>query len=130
MSFAVAVVLGAVLGVVIAVVRKVRLAKEPWKEGKEGEEEPQEPESLGSLLKFGLGYLLCLDVVGLAVPKFYESWFGENPYSVEEFEEEPVVELTTIPFGPYLAAGALVALLAEGWLLGLWAAYAKNLGLG
>jgi leader peptidase (prepilin peptidase)/N-methyltransferase len=70
-----------------------------------------------------------VDVVGLAFPKLYESWFGENPYSVEEIEEEPVVELTMIPFGPYLAAGALVALLANDWLVGLWESYAKSVGL-
>lgn len=127
MSFAVAVVLGAVLGIVIAVVRNIQAKNRPAPRADEG---PMEPESIGSLFKCGLGYLLCLDVVGLALPKFYESWFGENPYSVEEFEEEPVVELTMIPFGPYLAAGALVALLANGWLMGLWTTYAKNMGLG
>jgi hypothetical protein len=68
-------------------------------------------------------------VVGLLFTRLYESWFGENPYAVEEFEEEPVVELTMIPFGPYLAAGALVALLANDWLMGLWNAYATNVGL-
>jgi leader peptidase (prepilin peptidase)/N-methyltransferase len=125
MSFGVAVVLGAVLGVVTAIVRNRRAAKEP----DEGPDEHYEPESIGSLLKCGLGYLLCVDVVGLAIPKLYEGWFGENPYAVEEIEGEPVVELTMIPFGPYLAAGALVALLANEWLMGLWNAYATNVGL-
>lgn len=125
MSFAVAVVLGAVVGIALVGLRNKKRGQEV-----EQDEEPWEPESLASLLKCGLGYLLLLDVVGLAWPKFYEAWFGENPYSVEEFEEEPVVELTMIPFGPYLAAGALVALLAHDWLLGLWDAYAKKTGLG
>jgi leader peptidase (prepilin peptidase)/N-methyltransferase len=127
LSFGVAVVLGAVLGVVTAIVRsrRARLGAA----GEADEEEPYEPESLGSLVKCGLGYLLAVDVLGLAFPRLYESWFGENPYSVEEIEEEPVVELTTIPFGPYLAAGALVALLANDWLVGLWESYAKGVGL-
>ncbi len=126
MSFGVAVVLGAVFGVVTAIVRIRRASREP----ETGvEEAPYEPESIGSLFKCGLGYLLCIDVIGLAFPKLYESWFGENPYSVEEIEEEPVVELTMIPFGPYLAAGALVALLANDRLMGLWDAYATNVGL-
>lgn len=126
MSFGLAVVLGAVFGIVTAVIRNVRAKNRPEPEDDDG---PYEPESIGSLLKCGLGYLLCIDVVGLAIPKLYEDWFGENPYSVEEIEEEPVVELTMIPFGPYLAAGALVALLADDWLMGLWDAYAKSMGL-
>ncbi|HXH62064.1 MAG TPA: prepilin peptidase [Fimbriimonadaceae bacterium] len=126
MSFGVAVVLGAVLGIALVGLRNRARRAEPEVE----DETPWEPESIGSLLKCGLGYLLLLDVFGLAWPRFYESWFGENPYSVEEFEEEPEVELTMIPFGPYLAAGALVALLAHDWLFSLWAAYVKKMGLG
>ena len=121
LSFGLAVVLGALMGIVTVVLRR-------RSDQDEGDDGTQEPESFGSLMKCGLGYLLCLDVVGLAYPKFYESWFGENPYSVEELEEEPQVELTMIPFGPYLAAGALVALLADEWLLGLWSSYWKNMG--
>jgi leader peptidase (prepilin peptidase)/N-methyltransferase len=126
MSFALAVVLGAVLGIAIWFVRKSR---EAISTGEEEDEGPYEPESVGSLLKCGLGYLLCIDVVGLAFPRLYESWFGENPYSTEDIEEGPGVELTMIPFGPYLAAGALVALMAGGWLRGLWDAYASSVGL-
>lgn len=86
-------------------------------------------EPIGSLLKCGLGYLLAFDAIGLAATKFYESWFGENPYAVEDIEGDPGVELTMIPFGPYLAAGALVALFANDWLLSLWDAYLKRVGL-
>ncbi|MEX2243791.1 MAG: prepilin peptidase [Fimbriimonadaceae bacterium] len=122
LSFGLAVVLGAVTGIVTVLLRR-------RSDHDEGDDGPYEPESFGSLMKCGVGYLLCFDVFGLAFPKFYESWFGENPYSIEELEEEPKVELTMIPFGPYLAAGALVALLADEWLLGLWSAYWKNMGL-
>ncbi|MCH7944702.1 MAG: prepilin peptidase [Armatimonadetes bacterium] len=124
MSFGIAIVLGAVIGTVLVLVRRNRQDKDAAED-----EAPYEPESLGSLAVCGLGYLLCIDVVGLAFPKLYERWFGENPYSVEDIEDEPEVELTMIPFGPYLAAGALVALLAEGWLLSLWRAYLENMGL-
>ena len=86
-------------------------------------------EPVSSLFQCGLGYLLCIDVIGLAFPRLYERWFGENPYSVEDVEEEPVVDLTEIPFGPYLAAGALVAVLAEDWLLSIWSAYLEIVGL-
>ncbi|MBL8065045.1 MAG: prepilin peptidase [Chthonomonadaceae bacterium] len=108
-SFGVAVVFGAVTGLLVVVLRKV-LPTQPAQPEEEGDE-PYEPESIGSLFKCGLGYLLCVDVIGLLFPKLYESWFGEDPYAIEEFEEEPQVELTMIPFGPSLAAGALAAVL-------------------
>ena len=109
-----AVALGAVIGGGIVLLRKLGAIKEGSGEqtgGSEVEEEEYLPESIGSLLKCGVGYLLCMDVVGLVFPKLYEWWFAENPYSVEEFEEDPQVELTMIPFGPYLAVGALTAVL-------------------
>ncbi|MCH8979295.1 MAG: prepilin peptidase [Armatimonadetes bacterium] len=124
MSFGIAIALGAVVGTVLILVRRNRQDK-----GAEQDEGPYEPESLRSLAVCGLEYLLCIDVIGLAFPKLYERWFGENPYSVEDIEDEPEVELTMIPFGPYLAAGALVALLAGGWLDSLWQSYLKNMGL-
>lgn len=66
-------------------------------------------ESIGSLTKSGIGYFLCIDIVGLFVPKLYESWFGEPAFEpIEEVEEYPI-ERTMIPFGPYLALGAIVA---------------------
>ncbi len=108
-GFGLAVVLGAVFGIVQVIARHASRADETEQE--EEPETPTGPESIGSLLKCGLGYLLCLDVIGLYIVPLYESWFGENPRSTEEVEEEPVVELTMIPFGPYLAAGALAAML-------------------
>lgn len=123
MSFALAVVLGAVFGIILVFFRKKNESDQTV------EEEHYEPETIGSLFQCGLGYILCIDVIGLAFPKLYEKWFGENPYAVEEIEDEPRVELTTIPFGPYLAAGALVALLANDRLMGLWRAYIERMGL-
>ncbi|MDI9637283.1 prepilin peptidase [Geitlerinema splendidum] len=102
-SFGLAVFLGAIFGIV-----QVALRKKQTEEEVPEDEEPYEPESLGSILKCGLGYLLCIDVVGLAWPKLYEAWFNENPYASEVIDGEPEVELMMIPFGPYLAAGACV----------------------
>ncbi|MFM9872087.1 MAG: prepilin peptidase [Fimbriimonadaceae bacterium] len=92
-------------------------------------DEHYEPESISSLLKCGLGYLLCMDIFGLVRPKVYEWWFGENPYSIEEFEEEPEVEHTMIPFGPFLAAGALAVMLFAPQLQLLVDSYIKYLGV-
>lgn len=124
-SFGIAVAVGALVGIGIVLGR--RSAPAPEGLGDEGEE--QVPETVGSLLKSGLGYVLCIDVVGLVLegvnrargderlPKLYQRWFGEDPYDYSGVEEDPVVDLTTIPFGPYLAAGAVAAMLAEGPIL-------------
>ncbi|MBL8068313.1 MAG: prepilin peptidase [Armatimonadetes bacterium] len=125
MSFAMAVALGAVIGAIqIAMFRS-----KPVPDNGSADEPAPEPEPIGSLLKCGLGYVLCMDVFGLVWPKIYEWWFGENPYSIEEFEEEPEVEHTMIPFGPYLAAGALAVVLFAPQLELVVDAYKKYIGL-
>lgn len=96
----------------------------PATEDEEAEED-YEPESIGSIFKCGLGYLLAFDVIGLFVPKFYEKWFGENPFATEEVEDsEDWVGETTIPFGPYLAIGAILVVLFQptfvGWIMTYW----------
>lgn len=132
-SFSLAVILGAVIGLGIVFFRKVSVSPAPAGQGGGGqaaaeaeEEEDYEPESLGSLLWCGLGYVLCIDVIGLAFPKLYERWFGENPYSVEAIEDDPEVELTMIPFGPYLAAGGLGVALFGPQLQGFVESYLRN----
>src|SRR5204863_8130036 len=114
-SFGLAVALGAVLGVIQIFVRpKPGNEQHPEHREQTGgvgdqtseEEEEYVPESIGSLLKCGLGYILCIDVIGLFVPKLYEAWFNENPFVPEEDLEDFEAEFTMIPFGPYLALGA------------------------
>jgi len=124
MSFAVAVALGAMGGILQILWR--RKEEEASGDDEDWEEEP--PESIGSLLKCGLGYVLCMDIWGLFRPKLYESWFGENPYAVEVVEEEDFqVGATMIPFGPYLAAGALVLALFEPHFREWLDAYVKGI---
>lgn len=83
-----------------------------------------EPESIGSLVQCGIGYVLCIDVIGLAVPRLYEKWFGENPYATEDVSEvEDAPPVTMIPFGPCLALGALLMALTPGWIEGLVSRY-------
>lgn len=149
-SFGAAVALGSVLGVLQLVIRgkepvtggvpadMLRQGREPERvesEVSEGadaaktSESPQtldddwEPEPIPTLLKSGLGYLLCIDIAGLFAPKLYERWFGEPQFVPLEEDEAFEVERTMIPFGPYLALGAIAVLLFRRELFGLVDAY-------
>jgi leader peptidase (prepilin peptidase)/N-methyltransferase len=71
------------------------------------------PESIGSLLKCGVFYLLCLDIVGVFWKGVYRV-IGET-YVEEDIEDDTwAPSLTTIPFGPYLAVGALACMIFAG----------------
>lgn len=126
-SFALAVLLGAVLGVAQVFLRPRTVEKEVHSDGEHSDlvpdpnlqqEEEYEPESIASLLKCGLGYILCIDVIGLFVPKLYKAWFNEDPYEPIEDLEDFEADFTMIPFGPYLALGAIVGTVFETQLLG------------
>lgn len=125
-SFALAIVFGALLGMV-AIIARMRKAKSEAEV--EEEDGPYEPESIGSLLFCGLGYVLLIDIIGLFFPKLYQRWFGEDPFAVDESMLESEVELTMIPFGPSLALGALSAILFRAELEGVWQWYLTTSGL-
>jgi leader peptidase (prepilin peptidase)/N-methyltransferase len=72
------------------------------------------PESIGSIFKFGVWYLLCLDVVGVFVPSIYKIIGEEIPDAASEEIDDWKPTVTTIPFGPYLAAGCLVCMIFSG----------------
>jgi leader peptidase (prepilin peptidase)/N-methyltransferase len=74
------------------------------------------PTPVPLVLFAGVYYLLCLDIVALFVPAL-NRW-AMSLYPPGFFPEEKVGEeddwkpsATTIPFGPYLAAGALICIL-------------------
>lgn len=130
-SFGIAVFLGAVLGSIMLIVGKsveskaaerakaARIAAGDPEEPEPVEDEHWEPESIQSLLKSGVGYFLGIDIIGLFNVKLYENWYGENPYEVPEDLETFKPSLTMIPFGPYLALGAIIAAVFSRQLQGL-----------
>jgi len=126
-SFGLAVVSGAVIGILVVVLRGVLAKKATPDEPEAEEEEEYVPESLGSLIKSLFGYLLLMDIVGLFIHPVYRWWFGEDPFTDEAIsDDEPEVELTMIPFGPHLAVGALAAMLFGGPLQQVVDAYWRH----
>ncbi|MCX7799702.1 MAG: prepilin peptidase [Fimbriimonadales bacterium] len=125
MSFGLAVVAGAVLGALQVLLRgRGREDDEASPEDAAG----YEPESYASIFRSGLGYLLGIDILGLFLPGLYRRWFGEEPeagFDEEEFQVEP----TMIPFGPYLALGAIAATVFQGPLWSLVERYQVWAGL-
>src|SRR5690606_4820603 len=123
-SLGLAVVLGALIGILQILFRNRvearRLAMVGGAEIETGvpevaEEQHYEPETYRSLFMSLIGYLLLVDTIGKLVPKAYIYFFGEDPREAESVEEDDSeVEPTMIPFGPYLAAGALITMFFSG----------------
>ena len=121
MSFGLSIVVGLIFGIISLVASR----KSDTNESEDAEDYEEEPESIGALLKAGLGYLLLIDVFALFIPKLEEKWFGVA-YSAEETEGEDDWKpgLTHIPFGPALAVSAIAVALFEptfrGWVQAYW----------
>jgi leader peptidase (prepilin peptidase) / N-methyltransferase len=98
----IAVILGVVGGIV-----QIAMKKAPAAAGEGQEPEYDPPERIGDLTKAGLGYLLCVDGVALFAPKVGTAWFGEDQMAQEELDDW-TPQPTAIPFGPYLAIGAVI----------------------
>ncbi len=86
-------------------------------ESEEEDGEPYAPESVRDLVVLGVSYLLCLDVIALFWKGLYPRLgFQPEPETIGEDDWTP--SATTIPFGPYLAIGALAGMLFSGPILG------------
>lgn len=109
-NLGVAVVLGLIGGIAGLVIGSMMKKKE---QGSEAEDEGPLPPPTPIWVVFfvGVWYLLCLDVIALFI-KPLQNWANKLlPAEVVEEEDDWKPSATTIPFGPYLAAGALVCML-------------------
>ena len=90
------------------------------------EEEDYKPESIKDLLILGISYLFCVDILAIWFPQVYTKFgYPVEDFSVEDDDWEP--SLSTIPFGPYLAIGALVCILFKADLLEKWTEYLRTM---
>jgi leader peptidase (prepilin peptidase)/N-methyltransferase len=64
------------------------------------------------VLLSGALYLLCIDIVALFVPPLNRWIVSRYPAEVLDDNDDWEPSATAIPFGPYLAAGALICMLA------------------
>ena len=115
-NMAIAVVSGLVVGVAGIVLSKKSAAQsslsvngEAASDTVDSQDEDYAPESIGSLLIHGVWYLLCLDIVAIFLPKMYK-WIGEEQLEQNVDDDDWVPSMTTIPFGPYLAIGAILCM--------------------
>jgi hypothetical protein len=93
-------------------------------EAEKEEEDEYEPEKVKDLVILGFSYLVCFDIVALWVPKLYEKMgYPSEEVSVEEDDWKPAE--TAIPFGPYLAIGALVCMIFRTELTAFATQYIK-----
>jgi leader peptidase (prepilin peptidase)/N-methyltransferase len=124
-NVSIAVVLGIFGGVAGMIV-----ARSQAKKGQQESPQPQEDESpyvptpVWVVIASGAWYLFCLDVVSLFV-KPLDRWIvSKFPQETVEEDDNWKPSVTTIPFGPYLAAGAIVCMLfgptLESSILDYW----------
>lgn len=108
-SLMIAVVVALVVSVAILVAHRKPAEPESVDDAVPGEDEWQ-PEPIRELVVLGVSYLLCFDIVAIWWKGLYPRLgFQPEPENIEEDDWTPTA--TTIPFGPYLAAGALACML-------------------
>lgn len=78
----------------------------------EGDDAPIEATPIKLVLLGGFLYLFCIDILALFIKPLRNWIYGQYPEEAVIEEDEWKPSATTIPFGPYLAAGALICIFA------------------
>lgn len=121
-NMAVAIVAGLVIGVFQIIVASVRAKNSAPEPEQATEEEILAPEPIKDLFVLGGTYLLALDIPAIWFPQLYERMgYKMEPESIEDDGWKP--SFTTIPFGPYLAIGAIVCMLFSDGIQNVWQNY-------
>lgn len=128
-AFAVSIATGAILGGLWTLLRSRQAAQ--VNQAEPADEEPIPPEPLGSLLLSCALYTLWVDALITLLPRRVQQRVyaalgqpEEEPLD-ESFEETP----TMLPFGPFLAVGALLVMLFGGAFAGWVRAYIEWAGI-
>ena len=128
-SVGIAVVAGLVFGLIfMALAARKNKAKASEVDEATGTtaEDDYTPEPIKDLLILGISYLLCVDILAIWKPQVYTKFgYPVEDFSVEDDDWEP--SFSTIPFGPYLAIGALVCILFKADLLDKWTEYLRTM---
>lgn len=121
LAFAGAVALGALVGGMLLLLALKRDRMPP--DSATGEATPY-AEPLGEIVLYSLMLLVAIDVL-VFLYEGVRSLFSTKtqPQTTPSPEDDFVPSLTTIPFGPYIAAAALIALIGKPYVLALWDAY-------
>lgn len=122
LAFAGAVALGAVVGgFLVVLTMKQQTSAEP--SPALGSAPSMTPEPLAQIFLYSLSLLVALDVLVFLYDGIRSLFVSHKPAVTPVEEEEFVPGLTTIPFGPYIVAATLIALIGKPYVLSLWDAY-------
>lgn len=123
LAFAGAVALGAVVGGALVLLTARKQADSPHLAAGEAPASAAPPEPLHQVLWYSLALLVAFDAL-LFLYDGIRSLFSPSARSAASVEEDEFVPgLTTIPFGPYIVAATLLALIGAPYVLSWWDAY-------
>ena len=123
-NMVVAVFSGLIIGIVGVVVTLIQKSRNPDKA--EDPYQPPPPESVKDLIVLGGTYLIALDIPAIWFPQIYEKLgYQMQPENIEEDDWQP--SLMTIPFGPYLALGAIICMLFSDGIINVWQNYWRKM---